>query len=245
MSSKYVDELEVQGAVEAYLTTEASGEYKNLSTNLIMRSHAELCDEARTIIRKTKDSLAESERQLLQECGDSYIEGIQAHDSEILSQEEKHAQEIETQAAVKAFFSNCKPRLYQLLGSADFFSSYTLLCERARSIISKEHKSMLAREQMANRFFEKDSLPIPSEKKLPILPEIELEVANTVGFYLAHDQSNYEGNSEEDFFSAYAKLSYSARNHVVEHRKDQNMTISDMLADLKNGNGETLASQFK
>ncbi len=234
MKEEYLFELEVQTAVKTFLTygdSDESFEYQNLRQNTLMTSYANLCTEAKEIITSTKTHMLETERFAFKEFGAAYFDEPIEKPEIKLSEEERLATEIEVQAAVKAFFKNGDTRLYRFLGKEDFFKSYAMICDNARRILIKERKQSILREQKSEQVLgNKDS--IASTLQNPTSPAIETEVAESVDFYMEHNDTNYKILSEDEFFKEYGKNSYDARRLAVSARiasSSQDQTINIVI----------------
>lgn len=220
--TNYASELEVQGAVKAFITKNESDEgfeYQNIRQNAIMDVYADLSSEARQIISAFKTYMAETERQAIRDLGvTGYIEELDEVSSSSLSADEVLAQELETQSAVKNYFKRGDIRLYRFLGKEDFFKAYAMISENARRILSKERKQSIVREQTSEQFFG-NGTEMPFESRTPTTPAIEIETAESVDYFMDNSDCNYKVLSEDEFFREYAKNSYDARKEAVERRE--------------------------
>lgn len=106
-----------------------------------------------------------------------------------------------------------------------------MICDNARRILIKERKQSILREQKSEQVLgNKDS--IASTLQNPTSPAIETEVAESVDFYMEHNDTNYKILSEDEFFKEYGKNSYDARRLAVSARiasSSQDQTINIVI----------------
>lgn len=216
MDEKYLLELEVQGAVEMFLSKIDSNDsfaYQSLKDGYHYSTYAQISEHARKVISEERKKMYEGENAGFTDFQeDEYA-------SEFLMVEKSKkgnvvAEEIETQAAVRAFFEKGDTRGCRFLGEEDFFKAYTMLCYKARKILAEARDNIFNKEQLEEEYF---SYTFANESRYnlnPVTPSTELEVASAVRFYMNTSNHNYKLLDEEDFFRMYALNSYEARKEI-------------------------------
>ncbi len=239
MDKEYAKELEVQGAVKSYLRVVDNDEtynFKNLRAQDMPGAYAALCSEARSTITAVKEQLQQEDKSFISSFGGGYVSPEKESTTE-----ETLAQTIETQAAVTAFFQYGDSRPYRFLSSTDFFRAYAMMSEAATSTLKDEVESAIIHDINASQFIGHSVNKTPLETRRPTSPSTEETVKEATAIYLQQGETNYKILPEEDFFKAYAKISYGARRYAVE----QQSTSLDSMFTAEQPVATSAASQFK